>query len=433
MSRFFPTMTDERRQQLVIRSCWGWIIVICVTLALCCRTAGHGGLTGDFPAFYWAGVRLPLGENIYQATPYSGNYIYPPLLAAIFVPLSKLDQGSAAWMWTVINIVLFAVCILLGARHVVRRFGIPGGRAAEMGIAVLAMLLSVGKVHVVVSGGQTDMLLVLGCTLGLIYQDRRPWLAGAMLALAANIKYTPLLLLPYLLLRRRWSAAAWTVVFFVVFGMLPALVCGWDHNLKLWGMALGGVARLFGYQGAELFKAGIGSAVNWHSISITSTFSRVMRPDIALVVSASIALVVGAASWRMYVRRSIPFFRPSPATESVLVPVEWSCMLIGILAFSPQTQGRHLVMLLPAWIVIAALLARPAADVTRRWLIVGVVAAQAAINLPPGSRMFEAAVNAWRAVGGASWGLLILWFGLLWTGLKAADALRRIEPVSPAV
>lgn len=424
MSSFLSSLTAERRQQLIVRSCWFWMSVICIVLALCCQTARHGGTTGDFPVFYWAGVRLPLGENIYEWIPQSGAYIYPPLLAAIFAPLSKLDQGSAAWLWAGINIALFVVCILLGARHVVRRFGIPGGQSAEMGIALLAMLLSVGKVYVVVSGGQTDMLLVLGFTLGLIYHDRRPWLAGAALALAANIKYTPLLFLPYLLLRRKWSAAAWTVVFFVVFGMAPALVCGWDHNLKLWGIALGGVARLFGYQGADLFKLSIGDAQSSGSISITSALSRAMQPGVGMAVSSAIALCIGAVSWRMYARRSIPLLRPSPATESVLIPVEWSCMLIGMLAFSPQTQGRHLVMLLPAWIVIAAMLLGPVSGVSRRWLIVGVAAAQATINLPPGSRMFEAAVNAWRSVGGASWGLLVLWFGLLWTGLKTAEVLR---------
>jgi len=52
---------------------------------------------------------------------------------------------------------------------------------------------------------------------------KRPWMAGSMFALATAIKVFPVAVLPYLVWRRQWAAAAGTVVFLgVLLFVLPA-------------------------------------------------------------------------------------------------------------------------------------------------------------------------------------------------------------------
>jgi uncharacterized membrane protein len=55
---------------------------------------------------------------------------------------------------------------------------------------------------------QTNVPMMLLMLAALHWLDPRPRLAGLSLGMAVSIKYLPLLFLPYLLLRRRFAAAA---------------------------------------------------------------------------------------------------------------------------------------------------------------------------------------------------------------------------------
>ena len=63
-------------------------------------------------------------------------------------------------------------------------------------------------------------------------KTRRPWLAGALLALAAAIKAFPIAAIVYLLWRRQWKAAASTLVCLAVLLLVvPAAFRGFRGNL----------------------------------------------------------------------------------------------------------------------------------------------------------------------------------------------------------
>ncbi len=419
-----PT-SDVRRQRAVVWALTAALMGVGIFLLLTCGSAKSGGTKGDFPCFYQAGVRLPLGENIYEKPPNAGEYIYPPLLAAIFTPLAKLGQARCAWAWAGINVAMLYAAVLLGARDVARRLRIGASAPVVLSIALLGLLLSIDKVKSVISGGQTDLIMVLGVGLGLVYHDRRPAIAGAALALAANVKYTPLIFVPYLLLRGQWRAAIWTLVFFVAFALAPASVVGWGRNIDLWMIALGGVARLFGYSGATEFAGSIRDASHHLSVSITSALSRALTPTLgnkgAMAASGLVALGVLAVSWRMYALRRIPMLlRPRDERSPTLAAIEWAGVIVAILAFSPQTQGRHFVMLLTLHLLAAGMVLRPVAGVPRLWLVLGLIVIQMGMLLPPSTPSMRGAVDAWRAIGGMGWCLLPLWFALLWTGLARA-------------
>lgn len=151
------------------------------------------------------------------------NYLYPPLLAIIFEPLTAIPCDQAIHDWMLCNLGLWAVCTALlvywlfalfppeasGARSIRARLwhwlhGTPDtALLAAMGVVALSVLA-----WPVLQGllmGQVDLLLltVLLCVPLLI---RRQWYvaAGLLLAFAAMLKLLPALLLVYYLMRGRW-------------------------------------------------------------------------------------------------------------------------------------------------------------------------------------------------------------------------------------
>ncbi len=416
---------------------------ISLFLVLTARSARHGGTTGDFPIFYHAALGLERGENIYNRAPEAGvdgTYLYPPSLAMLFVPLAKLGQAGCAWAWAWINAGMLLVVLLVGAREMHGRLTGPAEKDARLGwstgatvlaVALLGLVLTIGKVRSVIGGGQTDLLVVLGVLLGLVWCERRPALSGAAIALACVIKYTPILFVGYLLVRGRWRAAAWSVAFLAVFAVLPALVCGWDQNLRLWGIALGGVSRVFGSSVATETAATVQDAAHPLSISITSALTRAMLPTpgagVALLGAALVGLGLLGATWRMYAARGFSLLRrPRGTALPALMAMEWAGVIVAMLAFSPHTQGRHLVLLIVVNLFCAALLlaARPG-----RAALVALLLGQVAMNFPPTGMGMDGLVAGWRAIGGAGWCVALMWLGVAWAGLARARTLESVPAI----
>jgi hypothetical protein len=80
-------------------------------------------------------------------------------------------------------------------------------------------------------------------------------------------------------------------------------------------------------------------------------------------------------------------------------------------------------------VLIAALILAPRVGVWRWPLIVGAAVFQLSTKLPPSQDRFEAALSAWRSVGGASWGVLVMYASLLWVGLAYAKAVAEGRPL----
>jgi hypothetical protein len=104
----------------------------------------------------------------------------------------------------------------------------------------------------------------------------RPWMAGSMFALATAIKVFPVAVLPYLIWRKQWAAAAGMVVFLGLFlFVLPAPFRGYQHNvseLKTWyqGMIGSSSEKGFGQRDEQNWS--------WVNQSIIAMTHRLTRP-----------------------------------------------------------------------------------------------------------------------------------------------------------
>jgi hypothetical protein len=193
-------------------------------------------------------------------------------------------------------------------------------------------------------------------TLALYWLDGRPTLAGLALAVIMNIKYLSIVALPYLLLRRRWRAAASMVIGTVVLALLPATLLGWHENLRGLRIALGGIITWFGAvpptlsDGRSIAIQKLGANL---SLSITSFFARRCGPEhtrLAIELTALTAIAALAIVWGIYRKHRLPLWTwPAADRQRAhpyrgLVAVEWAGIIAVALAFSPDTNPRHLVL-----------------------------------------------------------------------------------------
>jgi hypothetical protein len=148
--------------------------------------------------------------------------------------LSPLGPAAGAWVLGLFNAAALWLSVTFGARSALGQFKIAPDRLLTAEVAVIALVLSLDKARAVISGGQTDMLVVLPIVLALAWQARRPRSPAPALGLAANIKYTTLILLPYLAWRRQWRTCASMVATTALLALAPAVLTGVRQNLDNW-------------------------------------------------------------------------------------------------------------------------------------------------------------------------------------------------------
>lgn len=389
---------------------------------------------GDFTHFYAAAEAMLHGKDIFASG--TGGYIYPPLIAFAYLPLAKLSFAAAARTDLIINILLSALTLFLGARECARRVGLHARPVVIAVVGAIAAVSMADKIRTELRMGQTDVLMLLCFTLGLVWLRRRPTLAGLALGFAFNIKYLPIVLLPYLLVRRRWHALGAFVGGILLFAFLPALYTGWDTNLHNLGVAYGGLLNLVGL-GATGPAAQIQSIAAPLSVSVTSAMARVFGGESAARRGTLVGLAIGAGFlgvWALaYRRHKAPIFdwatrEPADPGVTMLELFEWTSLIIFVLAFSPQTNMRHIYMtLLPIISGVSLLHAVP----PRSRVLVGVsvLVGVLSMNLPPGGGDNDAAVKFWHSHGGPGWGILIMQTGLVWAATREFGRITMSQSV----
>jgi len=158
----------------------------------------------DLAAYWLAAGRLQSGEPLYPLARAReiflgyGEYLYEPLTAVAFIPLTVFDLTTAAAVWLG---VLVALAAAVGASLVVR---VPAGARvwAAIGIALSFPVLAE------LSLGNLNLVSLAFALLAWVTRKRPP-LAGAFLAAAVGLKLVPVVLVVFYLVSHRWRVAAW--------------------------------------------------------------------------------------------------------------------------------------------------------------------------------------------------------------------------------
>jgi alpha-1,2-mannosyltransferase len=174
----------------------------------------------DVKVYWWGGQQAVRDGNLY-APGSTLSFTYPPFAALVFALAAGASVGFLKIVITVASVVaLTALCgQSLTAAGVRRR--------PETWFALTTLALLTWPVAYTLHLGEINLILAALIGADLLRRRDGGWWQGIGVGLAAGIKLTPLIFVAYLLLTRRYRAAATAVVTFAAtvaagFVLLPA-------------------------------------------------------------------------------------------------------------------------------------------------------------------------------------------------------------------
>ncbi|MET0722782.1 MAG: glycosyltransferase family 87 protein, partial [Tardiphaga sp.] len=230
------------------------------------------GKTKDYSLWFWAGQQVLHGGDLYaRMTRGTLDFIYPPLPAILLAVPSWFGKIPLYLGLSILNSVAWAITSQLSNAMT----GSP--KIPAPWLAALPGIATVTFVFDQYDLGQPNLVLLALMLLGFWFlQKDRPWLGGSLFALATAIKVFPVAVLPYLLWRRHWAAAASMIVCTVLLlFVVPAPVRGFERNaaeLKTWFSAMVGSSseKGFGQRDEQNWS--------WVNQSVIAVTHRLVRP-----------------------------------------------------------------------------------------------------------------------------------------------------------
>ncbi len=355
------------------------LILAAIPLAPELFGAGKGD---DYALWYWAGRQVLTGGDLYAVDGRTTfPFLYPPLAAVLMAPFSLFGPAFSVLCIVLVNLASWWVAVTLSDRL----SGDKGPKA--WWVVALPSLLSASVIAETFNFGQPNLMLLALMLAGLaLLQSERPWSAGVTFALAASLKAFPVAILPYLLWRRRWrAAAAMAIGVGVLLLIVPAPFRGFERNLqevRTWseGMVLSANQDGFGQRLDENWS--------WKNQSIVAVTHRFLRPLNAEVIGRDVKPIYVNILSLSYQQANL-----------VLLAIA-SLIGVGFCAVLPPERGRTLrsdaveFALLLSLMTIASPLARTYYFV---WLL-----------FPVTVLVYRAALEPRAKVRRATWGLLTL-------------------------
>ena len=338
---------------------------------------------------YRMGAQHLFGPSLYSSelTVLSRHllFTYPPLAALLFWPFSHLTTYAGQTVWDAIDMVLLTLLIAVSSaaargRRIVR----SDWRAALILLGPIGFFLYPVRSNLVL--GQINILLVLMIVVDLTMTPTwrgRTLPRGLLVGIAAAIKLTPLIFIPYLVASGQWREAKRTVASFGVatgamFVVSPR--ASWQYFAQdAYDVKRVGNSLLPGNQtlhaALERTHFGLGSAVIVcvlglvlsGGVAVAAVAYRRSSPMLGMLVCAATGLMVSPISWLHHYVWIVPFLmwlvlgRDRPAGRGVWVLVAvLVCAIVppahsGVGAFR-FVQDNSYVLATLTFIVLTALM-----------------------------------------------------------------------------
>jgi alpha-1,2-mannosyltransferase len=305
----------------------------------------NGGLIVRHIAPAYDGHRA---SPLYDWTGVNGvQFTYPPFAAVIFAVASVLPWILLRWVMTVASLAALGLSlwITFGA------LGYTGRRAVRLGatLGVTGLALLTEPVQQTLGLGQVNLLLMLLIVADLLTPDalanRTRWWHGIGIGIAAGIKLTPLIFIPYLLLVRRYRQAVTASAVFVVTVLLGWALLPRDSG-TYWADGLVFRANRIVFLGTRGNQSLRGI--------LTRLAGSVTSGTLPWIVAGILVVIVGLLAAAALHRAGQP------------VPAMLACALTGLLV-SPLTWDHHWVWVAPGIALLAHLGARAAGAVRAAW------------------------------------------------------------------
>ena len=172
-------------------------------------------------------------------------YIYPPIWALVFAPLSLLPTRLLEAAWTAATLVALWALVSIAIRPLLEAEDGDRRRRAVLVTVAAVLTLALGPVAETLYFGQIGIFVVLACLVDAVVLVQRPTrFRGILVGVATAIKLTPALIVVHWVITRQWRAAATA--------MVTTAVC--------WGIAAVALPAMF----ADYFFGGVMFGITGH-------------------------------------------------------------------------------------------------------------------------------------------------------------------------
>lgn len=315
-----PTAALSRRRRLTLASAAPWVVGLPSAALLAIYSLWYSANEPEMDfRVYRMGAQHVFGSDLYSSQiEVLGRHLsftYPPFAGLLFWPISHLSPFTGQILWNACNLVaLTALIALSGAAARSRIPAAPDWRTALVLLLPMALLLY--PVRSDLALGQINIVLILMVVADLTTElswRGRSLPHGALVGLAAAVKLTPLVFIPYLVACRQWRAAVnATVTFVLVTGALCAVSpsASWlyftkdafdvkrvGNSLSIGNQALhAAIVRAHFSPSAVLFDL-IEAVVFCAGMAIAAVAYRRSSRLLAVLVCAATGLLLSPISW----------------------------------------------------------------------------------------------------------------------------------------
>ena len=190
---------------------------------------------GDLQVYLHAARLLLAGNNPYLIPVPLSNYfyLYPPLLAFLFIPLLSIPINTVVVLWCLLNVLLIG-WVMKAFYELISGtpfFHIP--RKTLWVVCFFALLPSFRFIFSNLSYGQSNIVMLALAVLGLVYWQKRKEVAGgAAIGFSIAIKLFTLPLAVWFAARRNLRVTLGIAAGVLIGLLLPALLLGFHKNLE---------------------------------------------------------------------------------------------------------------------------------------------------------------------------------------------------------
>jgi hypothetical protein len=330
-----------------------WIVLVMAAAAL----YPMFGRSSDMGPFYGAAARCILrGEALLTCLP---QYPYQPALALLFIPIAFLPAILQRLIWYVVFVGCLVITVRLTEAIAERLY--PGSTRGQNLFWLRTITLTACGKHFLdvityASHDPLSLAIIMFATWALFLG--RETAGGVWLAVAAAIRASPLIYLPYLIVKRRFVACLAFVATILIVSLIPdtigALRGGHTGQLTDWLGQVVGPALVPGTSSKLVFWD-IWNGANLYNQSLRGLINRFVAGPVFGLSPTMILIAVDG----LFVTVVAVLLLTSPRRKEYIA-VDTAVLLIAMLALSPMTSRYHYIFVLPAVILAtAATLADP--------------------------------------------------------------------------
>jgi hypothetical protein len=251
---------------------------------------------------------------------------HPPFSVVVGIPFARLDYTRAAQLWRSISIGLLVVCLIAISKEI---WGSYFFHPCPLPFSLLLLLLSGPALSSIFQGQLNELLLALYVTAWMGERRRCRYVVGVALGIAAAIKFNPILLLGYFVLKRRWGV--------VWIGLITFLAA------NLLALTLFGPGAFIDY--ANILPQLSAHRSGWTNASLPAWSAKLLnpaegRPLVPLIASPILDCVTTAISLSLVVILTVLAIHKQPREETGM---GFGLMILGMLLIGPITWEHTLL------------------------------------------------------------------------------------------